>query len=123
MPLRAKGTGVFATFFKDESGFVNAANYLLMTTLLGIGMVAGLTAFRDAVVQELGDFALGLENLDHTYTVNSSFATFGYIDQELGGNDVPDQAPGGIDLAVPATPEGFDGGGGGGMDPEAATPE
>lgn len=122
MPLRAKGTSLLAKFFRDESGFIDAAHYLLMVTLISIGVIAGLSAIRDSVVQELGDFALGLENLDHSYTVNCSFGTFGYIDAELGGNDVAGEPPGCIEICLPPDGEGAGGAGGGGGSLEA-TPE
>lgn len=122
MPFRGRGSGLLARLYHDESGFVDAANYILMTTIIAIGVIAGLAVIRDSVVQELGDFALGLENLDHTYTVNCSFGTFGYIDTELGGNDVAGEPPGCIEICLTPTGEGSMGGGGGGG-AEAATPE
>jgi Flp pilus assembly pilin Flp len=122
MPSQTKGTGLLAKFLKDETGFVDAAHYILMVTVICIGVIAGLSAIRDSVVQELGDFALGLENLDHTYTVACSFATFGYIDAELGGNDVAGEPPGCIEICLAPAGEGAIGGGGGGG-PLEATPE
>ncbi len=122
---QAKETALFAKLWDDESGFINSANYLLLTTIICIGVIAGLTAIRDSVVQELGDLALGLEHLDHTYTVNCSFGpsgTYGYIDNNLGPDDVPDEPPGCIEICLPADSEGAGGAGGGGG-PLAATPE
>lgn len=53
----------------DDSGVVDAGQYILIVTLLGIGMVAGLIAFRNQVVQEFGDIADGIESLDQSYSV------------------------------------------------------
>ena len=99
-----KEASLRARFWNDETGFVDATNYILMTTLIGIGMIVGLTAIRDAVVQTFGDVAIGLERLDHTYTINCPVATFGFVDTP-GPNDVPGQPPGCISICQAPTPE------------------
>lgn len=43
------------------------ANYILMTTILGLGAVTGLVTLRNNVVQEYGDASLALENLNQSY--------------------------------------------------------
>jgi Flp pilus assembly pilin Flp len=99
---------LFVKLWKDEAGFIHASNYILITTIIGIGAVAGLTSLRDSVTQQFGDLALGLENLDQSYTINCTIGTvvkqFGFMDNDAG-DDVANQAPAGIQLNQPATPE------------------
>ena len=99
---------MFAKLLRDESGLVNVSTYLLMMTVIAIGMIAGLTALRDSVVQQLGDVALGLEHLDQTYTINATFGTqvkmYGYQDAPAP-NDPVGQGPEDIAVGLPATPE------------------
>lgn len=94
--------------FHDESGFIAAGNYILMVTILAIGVVAGLTALRDSVVQEFGDVALALENIDQSFTINciigDEVVQFGYVDDDAG-DDMEQVPPGCIDICLPATPE------------------
>ncbi|MCH7687172.1 MAG: hypothetical protein IH899_10905 [Planctomycetes bacterium] len=52
----------------DSSGFVVSGEYILLTTILVIGMIVGVVTFRDQVVQEFGDIADAMESLDQSYT-------------------------------------------------------
>lgn len=114
-------------FWQDESGMINPASYILMVTVVGIGMIAGLTAIRDSVVQELGDTALALENFNQGYSISvtlpdNTVITQVFVDDNTPTADLPGQAPFGIVICGAALPEGATGGGGGGG-PLAATPE
>jgi Flp pilus assembly pilin Flp len=53
---------------RDDAGMVQASSYILIVVLVGIGMVAGLTTFRDQVVQEFGDIADSIESLDQSFS-------------------------------------------------------
>jgi hypothetical protein len=44
--------------------------WVLLTTLLVLGVVAGLSAARDAVIDELGDAAQAMLNLDNSYSID-----------------------------------------------------
>ena len=112
-------------FLDDDRGVVQPVTYIFLVTVVAIGMIAGLTAVRDSVVQEFGDLSLALQNIDQSYTVNctinGTIFSFGFVD----GAPVADPAgsePAGIDICLPANPEGagMAGGGGGPLD---ATPE
>jgi len=89
----------------NECGFVNAAAYLFVVTILLIGMVAGLTSFRDQLVQELGDLAVGLENFDQSYSFEIN-GTISEYDDPDGPEDAACDPPGGISLTQPAMAEG-----------------
>ncbi len=52
----------------DERGTVSAISMILLTVLLALGAIVGLVFVRDQVVQEFGDVAVGLDNLDHSFS-------------------------------------------------------
>jgi Flp pilus assembly pilin Flp len=53
----------------EEDG-VLSFEWVVLTTLLTLGIVAGLTAARDAIVDELGDAAQAMLALDNSYTID-----------------------------------------------------
>ena len=56
--------------WKDEAGFVVSTELVLIATILVIGLIVGLTTVRDQVVQELGDLAMAIGNVNQSYTYN-----------------------------------------------------
>lgn len=52
----------------DQSGVIVSAELILIATILVIGMVVGLTTIRDQVVQELGDVAQAIANVNQSYS-------------------------------------------------------
>ncbi len=56
--------------WNDQAGFVISAELILVATILVIGLIVGLTTVRDQVVQELGDLALAIGNVNQSYTYN-----------------------------------------------------
>src|SRR5262245_34805029 len=59
---------VFARMWKEEDG-VLSFEWVLLVTLLTIGIVGGLAAARDAIIDELGDVAQAMLALDQSYTI------------------------------------------------------
>lgn len=55
--------------WNEEDG-VLSFEWVLLTTLLVLGVVAGLTAARDAVIDELGDAAQAMLCLDNSYSID-----------------------------------------------------
>ena len=55
-----------------ESGVVHAASYVVLVVIIGLGMLVGVSSFRDQLVQEFGDIALSLENLNQSFTLTIS---------------------------------------------------
>jgi hypothetical protein len=53
----------------DEAGFIISAELVLITTIVVLGMVVGLTAVRDAVTNELNDVAHAFGAVSQTYHV------------------------------------------------------
>ena len=88
-------------FWSDESGESSAASILLITTLLALGVMVGLSTARNTLVQQLGDVGVALENIDQSYlTPTSSFADPGPFP-----TDPVDLPPGCISVDVAATQE------------------
>ncbi len=55
--------------WNDERGFVNSMELILIATIAVIGLIVGLVAFRDSVVQELGDSASAVGELNQSYAI------------------------------------------------------
>ena len=60
---------VLSRMWKEEDG-VLSFEWVLLVTLLTIGIVSGLAAARDAIIDELGDVAQAMQALDQTYTID-----------------------------------------------------
>src|SRR5690606_36566299 len=108
----------------DTAGFITSTDLILVSTIVLIGAIVGLTTLRDQVVQELGDLGVAIGHLDQSYsfggatiTVNGeTFTVAGSTfadtsdDGEVGDEECdPDNepammAPGGLDLNVAAAP-------------------
>ncbi len=94
--------------WNDEVGFVVSAELVLVGTMLVIGCVVGLTSVRNQVVQELGDLAIAIGNINQSYeysgVVGHSSATSGSIFQDkvdfcdLGGIDPMGGGASGIEV-------------------------
>ncbi len=59
---------LLSRFWRDEAGFVISSELVLVATILVIGLISGLTSVRDQVVQELGDTALAVAQVNQSYT-------------------------------------------------------
>jgi Flp pilus assembly pilin Flp len=55
--------------WNDEAG-VLSFEWALLITLLTLGIVGGVAAARDAVIDELGDAAQAMQALDGSYTID-----------------------------------------------------
>jgi Flp pilus assembly pilin Flp len=55
--------------WRDSRG-VLTFEWILLITLVTIGVVGGLSAVRDAVISELGDVARGMISLDQSYSLS-----------------------------------------------------
>jgi hypothetical protein len=58
-------------FWSDQSGETSVLSLVLICTIIAIGATVGLTAYRDQVVQELGDLSLAIESLDQSFNAGS----------------------------------------------------
>ena len=65
------------TFFKQmwtQDEGVLSFEWVLLLTLLTIGVVSGIAAARDAIVDEMGDVAQAMLALDQSYTIDFPLA-------------------------------------------------
>jgi Flp pilus assembly pilin Flp len=60
---------VLARMWKEEDG-VLSFEWVLLVTLLTIGIVGGIAAARDAIIDELGDVAQAMLALDQSYSID-----------------------------------------------------
>ncbi len=58
----------------NEDDGVLTFEWVLLVTLLTIGIVSGVAAARDAIIDELGDVAQAMLALDQTYTIDFPLA-------------------------------------------------
>jgi len=113
-------------FWNDDLGFIATSDLLLLCTVLVIGVIVGLTTFRDQIVQELGDLAGAIGELNQSYSFGSSTIVFagatlvsagsnftdnaddceGTGTEGSANNDPAGAAPVCIELSVAAQPEG-----------------
>ncbi len=66
----------------DEAGFVISAELVLISTLLVLGLIVGLSEVQHAVVQELNDVG------DAIGSVNQSYMYSGFSANKSGGRAV-----------------------------------
>ncbi len=59
--------------WREDQGFLTF-EWVLLLTLLAIGIVGGLTAARDATIDELGDVAEAVVSFDQSYSL-AAFST------------------------------------------------
>ena len=99
---------------RDESGATAPMGVVLVTTILALGSIAGLTTLRDHIVQQFGDAAVALRELRQSYRysvaidVNRDGDTNDPEDCILSGGfsdvvdlvDRADAAPAGLDLTI-----------------------
>ena len=58
-------------FWRDERAFVVTAELTLIATILGVGVLAGLASVRDQSLQELGDLAGAIGDVNESYSFSS----------------------------------------------------
>jgi hypothetical protein len=59
--------------WSDEAGFVISAELVLVATILVIGLIVGLVAVRNQVVEELVDVGQAIGNLSQSYAFGGIF--------------------------------------------------
>jgi Flp pilus assembly pilin Flp len=86
-----------AHLWHDNSGAASAMSVILITTILALGCIVGLTTLRDQIVQELGDVSIALENLNQSYSTASGTFT----DTGPFPTDPPNAEPACLDVCGP----------------------
>jgi len=67
-------------FASSELGAMQVAEYLLMGTVITLGVLVGLVSYRDALVLEYGDVATAFQRIDQSYSFTLSGTTYSYTD-------------------------------------------
>jgi hypothetical protein len=57
-------------FWNDQTGFIISAELVLISTLLVLGLIVGLTSVQSAVVGELNDVGAAIGSLNQSYSYN-----------------------------------------------------
>ena len=55
-------------FWRDDCGVISTTDLILLTTILGIGIIVGLVSLRNQVVQEFGDLGSAVGSLNQSYS-------------------------------------------------------
>lgn len=72
--------------WREDEG-VLTFEWILIITVLAIGIVGGLSAVRDAIISELGDLSHAITELDQSYTILNPMEVRVHTDQVDGGSD------------------------------------
>ena len=88
--------------WRDERGDTGAASLMLLVTIVALGAIVGLTTFRDQVVQEMGDLATALDNIDQSFSAGPLGS---YADPGPTFTDPANAAPACLDLTVAPSDE------------------
>ena len=78
---------MFKKLWNDEAGVVVSTELIVVTTLLVIGLAAGWSSVRDAVLGELADLGQAFGNLDQSYVLRGTMdcssvsASSGFVDR------------------------------------------
>jgi Flp pilus assembly pilin Flp len=103
-------------FWMDDAGFVISTELVLVAVLLVLGLITGLATLRDQVVQELGDVAAAISEINQSFSFSgvtahsSSTAGSSFLDLndfcDPDGQGPPLNEPQCIEIdQIPATPE------------------
>ena len=63
---------VLLSLWRDEVGLVQSTELVFITSIVGIGMLVGLSAYRDGMVDELADSAHAVGALNQSYGLSIS---------------------------------------------------
>ena len=113
---------VVKKLWQCELGFVVSNELVLMSAIIVIGLIVGMVAVRDQVVQEFGDASVGIGALNQSFSfagvvgrdiapdlLSVGFSPGSEFDDLLDfcdvfGRDIPNAAPACINLSVAAHP-------------------
>ena len=77
---------VLSRMWKEEDG-VLSFEWVMLVTLLTIGIVSGLSGARDAIIDELGDVAQAMLALDQSYLISAPLDVDVHIDDPSAASD------------------------------------
>jgi Flp pilus assembly pilin Flp len=77
---------VLSRMWKEEDG-VLSFEWVLLVTLLTIGIVGGLAAARDAIIDELGDVSEAMLALDQSYRIEFPLSVLVHVGPPSSASD------------------------------------
>ena len=77
---------VLSRMWKEEDG-VLSFEWVMLVTLLTIGIVSGLTGARDAIIDELGDVSQAMLALDQSYNISAPLDVDVHVDDPSAASD------------------------------------
>ena len=97
------------SLYDDEVGSLYTMEVIFVSLVLVFGAIAGLTSYRDGVVQELGDTSVAISSIDQSFTYNLTIGggtvTRSFTDTNTLTEYPAGAAPAGLSLTVTATAE------------------
>ena len=72
--------------WREDEG-VLTFEWILLITILAIGIVGGLSAVRDAIISELGDVSAAVASLDQSYTILVPMEVRVHTEEHDGASD------------------------------------
>ena len=72
--------------WKEEDG-VLTFEWILLLTMVTIGIVSGLSTVRDAIISELGDVAEAMVSLDQSYTIDHPLVSYVHVTDATAASD------------------------------------
>ena len=66
---------LLVSFWNDEQGLITSLELVFTVSILAIGMIVGLSAYRDGVIEELADNARAVAQLNQSYSVEVNAGT------------------------------------------------
>ena len=79
-------TGAIKRFWREDDG-VLSFEWVLLVTLLTIGVVGGIAAARDAIIDELGDVSQAMLALDQSYSIDFPLEVIVHTDTDSSASD------------------------------------
>ena len=79
-------THLVRSLWQDQSGATLSAELILITTILGIGSITGLTTIRDQVTFELADLATAFGSIDQSFSIGAITGTTAGATFSLAGS-------------------------------------
>ncbi len=77
---------LWSRVWRDDRG-VLTFEWILLITVLTIGVVGGLSAVRDAIISELGDVAEGIVSVDQSYRIINPVEAIAHDEALDGASD------------------------------------
>jgi len=98
-----KARTMLTQLWNDETGAVLTVELLLICSIVGLGVITGLSTVRDALITELADVAAAVANIDQGFSVAGIESPTGFS----AGFEFIDQRDPGDVAGAPAHPRGI----------------